>query len=84
MNTLEEKFKQLVNRLKKIAKKNGDEFTCGLTLSMRGTTHQWEFECKETADNHCFVYGMGETAEDALIETEKSIPEVLQMWDYQE
>lgn len=43
---------------------------------------RYGFVCEETADDHTFIYGTGDTIEDASRVAENTIAESCQQWGY--
>ena len=78
-------MKKLIQRLEKIAKKNGDtfEYRINVDIDKDGDISYW-FQCREIADNHTFACGDGFTIEEAIVNTTRHIPDACEHWGYKE
>lgn len=72
----------LVERLERIARANNDHFKYCIKISMLPKRIRYGFVCEETADDHTFIYGTGDTIEDASRVAENTIAESCQQWGY--
>lgn len=76
----ENKILALINKLDKIAKKNGDEFVYRIDIEK----NKFRFACEESTENHCFTDGVGFSIEEALNDAENFIKEACKRWGYKE
>lgn len=73
----------LITWLEKIAKKNDDSFYYRINIQPTKQGLEFTFECRESADNHEFVGGMGDSIEEAIANAVLGIAESCEDWDYE-
>jgi hypothetical protein len=83
-DTTNETVSRVVNRLKDIARKNGDKFTFSVDIVADRSILVYEFYCKEVEDGCEFVNGFGKTLQQAVENAEKGIKEKCDYWGYKE
>jgi hypothetical protein len=71
---------RIVDQLIRITRLNRDEFEFSFTVSRKAAGLSWIFECRETADRHCFCIGLGPTPEDAV--SKINLKEACDSWGY--
>lgn len=84
---MKEQIEELVNRLKRIAEINDDNFSYCIEIDPRAGKHkQFEFVflCQETEDFHHFVTGTGPTILDAVRKANDNVSAALSLWRYHE
>ena len=75
-------IRDVVERLRAIAKANNDEFRFYITINdVRGGI-SYTFVAKETADDHDFIVAQGSTPEDAAQNGELFIELACEAWGY--
>lgn len=79
---VEDKIKELVDRLEKIAKKNKDEFDYKISIRLVKNGFMYLFECFENSCGHLFLEGIGSTIERAVSDASKGIEDSCREWDY--
>lgn len=79
---VEEQIHQLTNKLEKIARKNKDRFNYRIEIGYNTVSLVYRFVAFETADNHEFVSGYGNTIEKAVIECCQQIDAACKAWSY--
>lgn len=79
-------LQDLIERLEKIAKKNKDKFKYQIDINFlpRDKKIVYTFNCIETADDHSFTTGSGDTIEEAVEDAISDIKSALESWGYKE
>jgi hypothetical protein len=78
-----EALNDLINKLERIAVRNKDKFRYRIEIDISTSKKiSFHFISEETADNHCFVDGVGETIEKAVEDAAGSIKDVCESWGY--
>lgn len=80
MNELE----KLIARLEAVARKNDDDFCYAVEVSRGRNGWRYEFVCKETAEGHDFLNGVGTSLEGAVQAAIMNLLDALVSWGYSE
>lgn len=67
-------------RMDRIAKKNRDQFKTTITVDEKG----YHVHVIETADNHTFTDGGGQTIAECLEDALAALPDQLKQWGYKD
>lgn len=78
-------MEKLIARLQRIARKNDDVFSYTVKIvPNKAGTLLYEFECKETSDEHCFVSSNGFTLEEVATNADKWVDDACEEWGYEQ
>lgn len=79
-----ESINRLITRLQAIAAKNRDEFNYRIDIDPSRNGLTYRFVCKETADGHELLSGVGPCIESAIANAEADIAPALIAWAYKD
>jgi hypothetical protein len=82
---MEEKIKQLIQTLERVAEKNSDVFRYRIEIETHPRTGAFIFQfiALESADGHEFVSGKGRTLEEAASRASADIDSACDAWGYE-
>jgi hypothetical protein len=80
-------MEKLIQRLREIEEKNNEDFSYEITIHRRRGGPRsgpllYRFICRETADRHEFVSGVGTTIESMAAQVLVNLPAAAQCWHF--